>query len=120
MEPDIYRVQGFLVATHSREVAVKLRRDRESKAQSCKADDDKGIPYLMGDNLTYLLPLGQVSYHEEIPPIWKELEGGPNCQHLTTLQREINDYFPPQHTCAYCLDSSTTKSYPGPRLSPVS
>ena len=81
----------MLIATHIGEVAVKLRQDRESKAQACKADDKKGIMELMGNNLTYLLRFGQVSAHEDLPPLCRDLAGSPKLQNLTRLQRLLKD-----------------------------
>ena len=45
-----------------------MRRDREAKSQSRKADKYKGVPDLLVTNLTYLLRLVQVFEHEAIPP----------------------------------------------------
>ena len=52
MNSTLQRVQGLLIATHIREVAVGMRRDREVKALACKVDEEKGIPDLLGSNLT--------------------------------------------------------------------
>ena len=49
--------------------------DKEAKAQARKEDDKKGVPDLLVTNLTYLLRLGQVSEHETLSLIWKELVG---------------------------------------------
>ena len=56
-------MQGSLIANHIGEVAVELRRDREAKKQSRKVDEEKGVPDLLGTNMTYLLSLDQVSKH---------------------------------------------------------
>ena len=70
--PGIYtaleRVQGLLITTHIREVAVEMRRDIEEKALSLQTDKKKRIPDLLGSNLSYLLRLVQVASHEEPPP----------------------------------------------------
>ena len=55
MEPALQRIQGSLIATHIRVVMVEMRRDREAKALAYMADKEKGILYLLGLNLTYLL-----------------------------------------------------------------
>ena len=52
LDSALQRVQGLLIATYIREVAVGMRRDREVKALACKADEEKGIPDLLGSNLT--------------------------------------------------------------------
>ena len=52
LDPALQRVQGLLIATHIREVAVEMRRDREVKELACKADEEKRIPNLLGSNLT--------------------------------------------------------------------
>ena len=54
-------------------------------------DYNKGIPDLLGTNLTYLLRLGQFSSHKYLPSIWKGIVETPKCQHLTTIQRVIDD-----------------------------
>ena len=69
---------------------LKLRQDRGAKALARKADDKKGVPDLLWTNLTYLLYLGQVSAHEDLPPICKELSEAPKREHLTTLQRALD------------------------------
>ena len=61
--PPLQRVQGLFIATHIREVAVELSRNKEEKSLSHKADKEKGILDLLGSNLTYLLHLGQVATH---------------------------------------------------------
>ena len=91
MDPALQRVQESLILTHIWEVAIKMRKDREAKVQDHKSDDEKGIPNLLGTNLTYLLHLGQISAHEDLLPIRKELVGGPNRQYLTTLQRALKN-----------------------------
>ena len=91
LDPALLRVQASLIANNIGKIAVELRCDRDVKAQSIKADDEKGIPDFLGSNLTYLISLGQVSKHETFPPIWKELAGGAKCQHLMMLQRALND-----------------------------
>ena len=45
----------------------------------------------MGKNLTYLLHLYQVAYHESLPPIWKVLVGAPKRQKLMCLQQAFDD-----------------------------
>ena len=59
----------------------------EEKEQALKSDDKKGFLYLLGNNITYLLRLCQVSTHDYLLPIRKELTGAPKRQHLTMLQR---------------------------------
>ena len=66
--PALQRVQGLLIDTHIREVVVDLRKDMESKALARKADKEKWITNLLGSNLTYLLCLGQVAAHKDLPP----------------------------------------------------
>ena len=68
LDPSPQRVQGSLIATHVGEVRVKLRRDWEAKLQARKSDYLKGVPDLLGINLTYLLHLSQVSENEPPPP----------------------------------------------------
>ena len=60
----LQRVQGLLIAAYFGEVTVKIRRDREVKVQAREVYDEKGILCLLGDNLTYILCIGQVSAHE--------------------------------------------------------
>ena len=91
MEPSLQSVQGLHIATHAREVAAKLREYREAKAQGRKAYNKKGIPDLLGTNLTYLLRPGQVSAHKDPPLIWKEVVGVPKLQLLMMLQRALDD-----------------------------
>ena len=55
-------------STHIGEVAVKMWQEREVKVQERKAHKYKGLPDILGNNLTYLLHLGQVSEHEAPPP----------------------------------------------------
>ena len=57
LEPSLQRVQGSLIATHIREVAVDVSRDREEKALAWQADVEKGVPDLLGSKLTYILCL---------------------------------------------------------------
>ena len=64
MDHSLQRLHGFLIAIHISEVAVKLSQDREMKVMACKDDNKKGIPDLLGSNLTYLLHIGQVATHE--------------------------------------------------------
>ena len=92
MDPALQRVQGFLISTHIREVVVKTRRDGEAKALARKADKEKGIPELLGYNINYLLRLSQVACARGPPP-WrpKELARSPKRQHLTTVQRSLDD-----------------------------
>ena len=54
MYPSLQRFQGLLIATHIWEVAVDMRRDTEAKELECKAEKEKGIPDLLGFNLTQL------------------------------------------------------------------
>ena len=77
MEPAIERVKGLLIATHIGEAALELRRDREAKVLACKADDEKGIPDLLGYKLIYLLRLGRIATQKYPPPIWKDISGHP-------------------------------------------
>ena len=63
LDPALQRVQGLIISTLIREVVVAMRRDRESKSLVRKADEEKGIPDLLGSNLTYLFRLGQVADH---------------------------------------------------------
>ena len=51
LEPDLQRVQGYLIATHIGEVAVEMWRDREAKARARKVDGEKGFPELLDTNL---------------------------------------------------------------------
>ena len=55
-----------------------MRCDRKSKEQARKSNIEKGVPGLLGTNLTYLLRLGQVTAHEDLPPYGKDLTGSPN------------------------------------------
>ena len=70
---------------------MELGQDRKAKALACKADDEKGIPDLLGSNITYVLCLWQVVAHKDLPPIWKDLVESPKCQHLVTLQMALDD-----------------------------
>ena len=91
MDPSLQRVQGLRIATHIVEVKVGLSRYREAKALVRKADKEKGQPDLLGSKLTYLLGLFWVASHKDLPPVWKELPMALKRQHLTTLQRALND-----------------------------
>ena len=42
LEPALQRVQGSIIATHIREAAVEMRRDRETNELSCQEDAEKG------------------------------------------------------------------------------
>ena len=53
----LQRVQGSLIATHTRKVATEMRRDQEKKDRVRERTDSKGFPELLGTNLTYLLRL---------------------------------------------------------------
>ena len=77
--------------THIREVAVEIRRDKEAKALARQAVEEKGVPDLLGSNLTYLLLLRQVAAHEDLSTMWKELLGSPKCQHMMTLQKAFDN-----------------------------
>ena len=87
----LQRVQGLLIATHIGEVTVKMRQDIEVKVQARKVYDKKGVLCLLGTNLTNILCIGQVSDQEYLPPIWKDLAGGPKHQHMKTLQKVLDD-----------------------------
>ena len=87
----LQRVQGLLIATHIGEVTVKMRRDIEVKVQSHNVYDEKGVLCLLGTNLTYTLCIRQVSAHEYLPPIWKDIAGGPKRQHMKRLQKALDD-----------------------------
>ena len=78
------------MATHIRDITVELRRESKVKAQAHKAENDKGILDLIETNITYILRLSQLYDHED-PPIWKELAGGPQHKHLTTLKWDLDD-----------------------------
>ena len=52
LDYDLQMVQGLLIATHIREVAVEFWQDREAKAQAQKSDNKKGISDLLGEKLT--------------------------------------------------------------------
>ena len=67
LDPALQRFQGFLIVTHTGEVAVEMRRDREEKSLALQADKEKGIPDLLGSNLAYLICLGQVAAHKDLP-----------------------------------------------------
>ena len=67
LDPTLKRIQGSLIASHIGEFAIYLKRDRDAKALYCKSDKEKGIPDLLGYNLTYLLRLGQVDAHKNLP-----------------------------------------------------
>ena len=54
-------------------------------------DAEKGVPYILGSKLNYLLRFVQVAAHKDPPPMWKELVGYPKRQHLTTHQRALDD-----------------------------
>ena len=97
---------GLLIATYIREVGVILRRDKEAKVQACKADKDKGILNLLGNNLIYLLHLGQLSAHEDLPLMWKYLAGLPKCQHLATLQRALDNTARHISVCAPIIETT--------------
>ena len=43
MEPFLQRFQGLLIATHIREAAMDMIKDREAKALARQADADKGV-----------------------------------------------------------------------------
>ena len=68
IDTSLKRVQISLIATHIREVTVKIQQEREAKVYLKKVDKEKGIPEIIGINLTYLLRLGQVSKHEDPTP----------------------------------------------------
>ena len=87
----LQRVQWLLMATHIREVALEPRQDRDTKSTDCRDNNYKGIPELLGSNFLYLIHLGKVASHEDLLPIWKDLSGYLKRQHLTTLQRELNN-----------------------------
>ena len=55
LEPSLQRFHRLLIATHTKEIAVEMRRDKEAKSLACKANEEKGIPELLGSNFTYLL-----------------------------------------------------------------
>ena len=59
----------MLIATHIGNVAVGMRRDREAKVLTCQAYAEKGVPDLLGSNLTYLLRLSHVGAHEDLPTV---------------------------------------------------
>ena len=67
LDSSLQRVQGSLIATDIGEVAVEMRRDREEKSLALQADKEKGIPDLLGSNLAYLICLGQVAAHKDLP-----------------------------------------------------
>ena len=89
--PDLQRVQGSLITTYIGEVAVEMSRDMEAKYLERQEDKEKGIMDLLGSNLTYLLHLGQVAPNENPHPMWRELVRAPKHQHLTTIQRNLDD-----------------------------
>ena len=60
----LQRVQGLRIETNIREVTVEMRMEREVKSLAHQADKEKGICF----NLTYLLRLGQVATHKDLPP----------------------------------------------------
>ena len=70
---------------------------------SHKTDYKKGIPDLLGTNLAYLLRLDQLSVHEDLPPIWKDISGDPKYQQLTTLQRALDDTARRLSKCAHIV-----------------
>ena len=65
LDSSLQRVQGSLIATDIGEVAVEMRRDRETKALECMTYKEKKIPELLGSNFTYLLRLVQIAAHED-------------------------------------------------------
>ena len=74
------------------------------KAQTREADDVKGVPDLLWEILTHILCLGHVFKHEALPAIWKDLASAPKRQHLTTLQRELDDTVCCVNACAGLLN----------------
>ena len=52
LDPALQRVHGLLIAITIGEVVVDLRRDKEAKVLAHKADSEKGVPDLLGFNLT--------------------------------------------------------------------
>ena len=71
MDLALQSVQGLIIATHIGEVEVEMWKDRYMKALTCKTDEEKEIPNLLGFNLTYLLRLGHVAPHKDLPPMGK-------------------------------------------------
>ena len=63
----------------------------EAKELAYQADTEKGVPHLLGSNLTYLICLIQVSDHKDLPAVWEELPGYLKYQQLTTLQRDLGN-----------------------------
>ena len=68
LDPDLQKFQRLLIATHIRKFVVEIRRDREANVLTRQADEEKGIPDLLGYNLIYLFCLGQVTTQEDLPP----------------------------------------------------
>ena len=91
LDPAMQRVQGSIMATHIREVAVDMQRDQEEKSQVRKRCVINIFPNLLRKNLTYILRLCQVADHKSLPSVWKVLAYAPKRQQLTTLQRVFND-----------------------------
>ena len=69
MYPALQRFQGLHIATHIGEVVVEMRRYRKVKVLAHKADKEKGVMYLLGSNLTYLLRLGLIPAHADLTPM---------------------------------------------------
>ena len=91
MYPSLQRVQGSLIVTHIGDVVVEMSRDIWEEALACQADKEKGIPDLLGSNIICLLRLGRLVAHKYLPPVWNELVKEPKSQHLTTLQRALDN-----------------------------
>ena len=87
----LHHVQGFITALCIREVDIDLRRYREKNARVIEQSKNKGVPYFMGNNLTFLLRLSHIYEHESLPPVWKALASATKYHQLTCLQWEFNN-----------------------------
>ena len=91
INPALQRVKGLLIATHIEDMLVEMIRTQEDKTSVIERVESKGVPDLLGKNLTYLLRLCQVAYNTSLPPMWKILEEYPKCQQFTTLHHTFDD-----------------------------
>ena len=69
LDPVLHCVHGLKIATHIGVVAVEMIREREYKAHVRERAESKGVPDLLGKNLTYLLRMCQVVKHTLLLPV---------------------------------------------------
>ena len=86
IDPTLQSMQGYLIATHIKEVAVEMQKELEDKAHVREWPKSKGVPNILGINLAYLLRLYQVVEHVLLLPVLKSLVDASKRQQLKTLQ----------------------------------